>query len=111
MRRLNFFELANLKTKTTSLPMNIFISTKGSSPHGPRIKVQSNYSTRTQETEFFTLTISNEPEVIGDPKDIKIKDIELVKSFILANKRALIRYWNDEIDTAEVLSILKKAEK
>jgi hypothetical protein len=102
-------EMANYIPDDTGLPMTIYISDKRSCKHGARIKVSGTYGNK-MISDVFSVTISNTPEVVKDQDtfNIKSKDIELVKKFILLNKVNLLRYWNLEIGTGELVRNLKK---
>lgn len=98
-----FFEEANLSPKTTGLPMVIYVSAKGNSKHFARIKASSKRGDKLKPDSLFTVTISEEPEVIGEIGDLTTKDIEHLVNFVIRNKKALLEYWNEEIDTAELI--------
>ena len=102
----NLYEMANIKQSTSGLPVIIFISPKGRANHGHRVKVQNNYSSNTQEGNFFSITISEDPEIIGDIGEVKSSDLRKIREFVIKNKEVLLDYWNDKIDTAEVIEKL-----
>ena len=104
----DLFEMDNVMQGETGLPMNVYISAKNVK-HGPRIKVQNNYSTNTDSYNLFTITISDTPKKIGNTGEIKKKDIDKVKSWILLNKELLLDYWYKRIEsTRVVLNTIKK---
>ena len=98
-----FFEEASLSPKTTGLPMAIYVSAKGNSKYFARIKASSKRSDKLKQDSLFTITISEEPAVIGEIRDLTTKDIEQLVSFVVKNRKALLEYWNEEIDTAELI--------
>ena len=100
------FEMSNIRKSESGLPVNIWASYKNAS-HGPRIKVQTNYGTKMTD-DFFSITISDEPKVIGKTGEIKSSDIILVKKFIMLNKELLLKFWKDEIGASDVFNNLKK---
>ena len=101
------FEMANITQDDTGLPVVVYISPKNAN-HGPRIKVQKDYSTNIS-TDFFAISIEDKPKVIGNIGKIQATDIELVIKWILLNKELLLDYWNQkENSTKKVLNNLKK---
>ena len=103
------FEMSNCRTKTTGLPMVVYVSTKyvggKEIQHGPRIKVAKTYDQKFNSFDSISITISDEPEVIGEHQ-LSRKDIELVKKFIIINKEVLLAYWDGDIETIDMLNDL-----
>ena len=106
---LDLYEMSNLVQKRTGLPMIIYISTKAFSKHGPRIKVQTNHSQKTSANSFVSISISDDPKIMAGT-GLSNKDFEIVKKFILENKKILLDFWNENIDVGDVLENLKKSE-
>ena len=59
------FEMANLRPKSTGLPMVIWVSEKGRSRHGPRIKICRQHGEKMDIANTASVTIEDEPRVIG----------------------------------------------
>lgn len=93
-------EMANLFKNTTKLPLVIYISDKSGVVHSPRIKVNTEYY-NDYSGNTFTITVENNPRVIGDTKKIKMSDIEDIKDLVILNKEILLQYWEQEIDIVE----------
>ena len=101
-----FYEMANLTKEDTGLPYIIWITpSSGKEKHWARIKVQKKYGEKAIN-DMFSITISDNPEIIGnqDVGEIKIKDIEKIKNFIKKNKNALLSVWNDEVAPDEIIN-------
>lgn len=104
----NLFEKANVLQSYTGLPVIIWISPKMSN-HGPRIKVQSDYSKKVLSDKLFVVTIEENPKVIGDTGKVKKKDIDLVIDFVKLNSILLLDFWNGKaIDPIKVINSIKK---
>jgi hypothetical protein len=104
----NMFKMASIGERTTGLPMVILVSEKNNSTD-PTIKVSRTYNHRVISEDTFSIDISDKPEIVyGDKEEISEKDLEKVKDWVVINKVALIKYWNFEILTDELLTILKK---
>lgn len=99
-------EMANLGKRTTKLPCVVYVSSKKGVAHGPRIKVNADYSERWCGNSF-TITISDNPRVIGNTFKIKQTDIEDITDWVKLNKTCLLEYWNEQIDIAELIDALK----
>lgn len=103
----NLFEMSNIRKKTSGLPVNIYVSSGGSvnQRHGPRIKVMTNTGDRFNPHETVSVMLKQnitQDDVIGYdqlPPDI-LNDI---REYINKNYDVLIQYWNDEIDTTEMV--------
>lgn len=97
------WEMANLKKSRTGLPVLIYISGNKSS-HGPRIKFFDSYADSLGENYdlLIPLTVSKHPEIPIEHKlNIKEKDLEKVKEWVVKNYDLLIALYNDEIDEIE----------
>jgi len=105
----NFYEMANYSSNDTGLLMNIFLSIGNSISHGPRIKVQNNYSNRVQPNNFFTIKISRIDDnyiTIGNIGEIKQKDINKIYDYIKINKKIILDFWDGNINSVNKLSEL-----
>jgi hypothetical protein len=87
----------------TGLPMAVYVGTKYADC--PQIKVSQYYGDRPMIGEWFSMTISDQPRVIGDTGDIRVIDLALVEQFILVNKQFLLEYWEQTtaLDVGDVL--------
>jgi hypothetical protein len=96
-----FFEMANIKSRETGLPYDIWIDSMGSRrniPHNtPRIKVDVN-------GERIPVLISKED--IKCQKDFL--DKAKIVNWIKDNYETLIRHWNGEISDFEAITLLIK---
>jgi len=104
---LNLFEMANVRPDKTGLRMVIYISPRNGSKHGPRIKVSQQYGEKTS-SDFFTVTIADNPVFSGKYGNIKGGDIDRVREFIQLNKDILLQLWYDKIDPFDAVSQFKK---
>jgi hypothetical protein len=99
-------EMANISKTSTRLPCKIYISDRLGVNHGPRIKVNADYSDKWSGNSF-TITISDTPTVIGNTYKVKESDIEEIKDWILLNKDILLKYWKEEIDTVQFIERMR----
>lgn len=93
--------MANFWPKDTGLPFEIWITPKsGREGHWARIKVH-------YADNMVPVTIGDEPEW----KSIKIKrpkEWNQIKKFIIKNKKLLLKYWNKEISTTDLVHQMQK---
>src|SRR3990172_3982709 len=55
------FEMANLRQKTTGLPVVIWVSEKGHTKHGLRVKVSISHSHKADINKTVSISITDEP--------------------------------------------------
>ena len=101
------WEMAKLGKNITGLPMNIFVSSKDyvKDKHGPRIKVMFTHANRFHPDELSSVSISNNPKDFHEK--LSNKDFKEVSKFIQRNEKALLMFWNEEIDIRDLLNILE----
>ena len=95
---VDLFFMTNLRPKRTGLLFVVYVSPKGRSTHGPRITASNKYGDKTSEGDWFTITIADEPQVIGDSESIKRRDVQSAKRWVQINKDKLLQVWEDEVD-------------
>jgi len=102
---VNLFEMANVRPDETGLKMVIYISPRMGAKHGPRIRAQTLYGEKIYKGNYFSITIEEEPRVIGRTGDIKTEDVKKVCQFVKENRVILLKLWYDEISptTAGIL--------
>lgn len=104
--------MSNLRPKTTGLKGIVLWVSAGEfegkqSPHGPRVKVIIGNSRVTQESlaKAPSVRIQDGALIQGE---LKPKQLKEVQDFLAANKSVLLKYWRQAIDTADMVSMLKK---
>lgn len=103
LNEITLWEMANLKKSRTGLPVLVYISGNKSS-HGPRIKFLDSYADSIGENWelLVPLTVYKNPEIPIEHKlNIKRKDLEKVKKWVIKNYDLLMALYNDEIDEIE----------
>ena len=106
--KVEVWGMANLRPEDTGLPMVIWVSEKGNTRHGPRIKVSTKMGDKIDPKSVLTVTVSDDPAQIGGSLPTKVFD--LVKKFIATNKDVLLGYWERQLSTKEMLSKLTKVK-
>lgn len=105
--------MSNLPPKDTGVAGVVIWVSSGEfagteSQHGPRIKVMPGTKvTREGLQEAVLVTITNPPKVIGTlPAKLKKQVVE----FVTVNREILLRYWNNDVSTREMLEGLTRVQ-
>ncbi len=94
----SLYEMANFNPEHTGLKEVIWVSVKNAN-HGPRIKIYKNSKAKGTS---FSVTIEDEPKTIGEVF-VNSKELNRIKKFILKNKTNLIKYWEYQLDTVDLV--------
>lgn len=94
----NLFSMTHLRPKRTGLLFVVYVSPKGRVACGPRIKASSKYGEKASEGDWFTITIKDQPQVIGDATGVKRCDVQMAKKWVQVNKDELLKIWEDDVD-------------
>ena len=108
---MDLFAMSNLRPSDTGIEGTVIWVSEGEfsgvdSQHGPRIKVLPGTKV-TPETRqnAVSVRITNPPEFLGDlPGKVK----KQIVKFIDRNRDTLLRYWNSELSTREMLDLIQK---
>ena len=103
-------EMANLRTEKTGLDHGTIYMSSKEGNHGARIKF---YRGRAGNNPSASITISNSPEVIEDAIGLKASEIKELFSFVVKNRKILIKAWNEgsTMYTDEWEALLKSIKK
>jgi hypothetical protein len=100
----NLYEMANLDSETTGLPMYVFCSTKGNAKHECRIKV-CNTKGKMNADDTFSIDV-HQLKVFGNCR-LNPDDLERVKWWIHYNRFIISDYWKERINTKTFLNSVK----
>lgn len=99
-------EIVSYRRKTTGVRNTVFISPRGRTRHGPRIKVAIDPpDTVDPRGAVVSVEITNGEVVAGTGIDPEL--LAQVREFIDLNQAALLAYWNYEISTDELAERLR----
>jgi hypothetical protein len=100
----DLFEMSNFNPDFTGTLNQIWISSNrdGRIKHGPRIKVVNSNG------NWVSVSISSIPMIMNG-EGLTTKEMKKIVSFIKKNKKVLLKYWNNEIDTPKMVKKIKKA--
>jgi hypothetical protein len=99
---------ANVWQETSGLPMIIWVSDRHKSKQRSSIKVQTNHNKKPNPDNVAFVTVESDPVIVGG--ELSSWDFELVKKFIFSNKDLLLKHWDYQIDTKELLNFLVKLD-
>src|ERR1017187_4692694 len=106
------FKMSNLRENKTGLPVNIYVSSGGSvnKRHGPRLKVMISSAEKFNPSETVSVCLKKDittDDVIGYHQ-LFPELLEKLREYVNLNYDVLMLYWNDEIDTDDLVNRLRK---
>jgi len=101
----DIFHMTNLPPRLTGLPMSIWVRPRGNARHDVRIKVNMSHGRQMSIDNTAVAAIRPEPQVLAGR--LNSEDARLVAEWIKLNAEAVVGYWNEELDTDELLERLK----
>ena len=102
----DFFLMANLRPKTTGLPMVVWVSERGNARHEVRVEVALQHGDRIDPTHTAVFGVRPSPGLISGC--LSAADQRVVCDWITLNEAAIIEYWDGVIDIAKLLGRLKR---
>jgi hypothetical protein len=95
--------MSNLFPKTTGLPFVVWISVRGNAGHDVRVRVAP--GPKAQANDMVSVAIRPEVRVVEG--SMKPADLQLLSRWIELNRETIVQYWNEEIDTSDVIAALR----
>jgi hypothetical protein len=102
----DFFLMANLRPKTTGLPMVVWVSERGNARHDVRVKIALQHGDRIDPSHTAVFGVRPTPGLISGY--LSTADQRAVSDWIQLNEAAIVEYWDGVIDTGELLGRLKR---
>lgn len=102
------YEMANISTKRSGLPVVVYISGLKSS-YGSRIKFMNGHG-KVKPEKLLTLTVSDEPKLIPEDSKLEIseKELQQIKDWVILNKDILLKLYKGQLDEIDAALELKK---
>jgi len=103
------FGMATLRKADTGLPVNIYVDDSldyVGGGHGKRIKFQPDRGNRPLTRTFATMTIADDPRVVGD-HELSSKEIQQLRGFVLRNRIALEKLADMDMGIADFLQKMR----
>ena len=100
------YEMANLYPRTTGLPMTVWVGPRGNARHDVRVKVNMTHGNQMNIDNTAVIGVRPSPHVIAGR--LSPEDERAVANWITLNADAIIAYWYGDIDTLELVQLLKR---
>ena len=105
-------EMAGLRKFDSGLPVNLWLDDKSTykkSGHWKRVKVQNDHGNKINSGDMFSITISDDPQIMPPNAVVNIpaKEIEKIKAFIKDNYSLLSELADQEISFAQFIKRMK----
>jgi len=101
----DIFFMTNLSPRMTGLPMAVWVSPRGDARHDVRIKVNTTHGNRMTIEDTAVVAVRPAPRVVAGR--LTPEDRRLVADWVRLNFEAIIGYWDNELDTGQLLERLK----
>jgi hypothetical protein len=95
-----------LPPKRTGLPVAVWITERDGAPHDVRIKVSLMRGGKGRWDDAVPVALR--PRLKDVTGALPTADFRLICQWIELNRSAIVDYWNDEIDSYDVMERLKK---
>ena len=100
------FEMANLYPRTTGLPMTVWVGPRGRTRHDVRVKVDMTHGNQMSIDNVAVIGVRPTPYLISGR--LSSDDRQAVFAWIDLNASPIVAYWDGDIDTAELLQLLRR---
>ena len=101
-------EMTGISPKRSGLCVFIWVSSKGSNKHDPRIKV-SNTLGKFDTSDNFSISIEDKPEIKIGVSKIKTEYLEDALDWIKLNRTHLLKIWHsDTLDSQDHIDGIMK---
>src|SRR5690349_10779228 len=98
--------MTNFSPRMTGLPMSIWVSPRGNTRHDARIKVNMIHGRQMSIDNTAVIALRPVPRVVAGR--LGPDDRRLVHDGMKLDYEAVLAYWNEEIETDELIERLKR---
>jgi hypothetical protein len=91
----------NLASRTTGLPMNIWLSPRGQAGHTARIWVQRDHREQVDIDHVAVVSVEEAPPQVIEGR-LSAVDLNRVRRYIALNRAAILDHWVGRSDGAEL---------
>jgi|HubBroStandDraft_3_1064219.scaffolds.fasta_scaffold273625_2 hypothetical protein len=99
------FLMVNVRSRSSGLPMNLWIGPRGRARHAARVKVQTDHRPQFDLDQLAVVGV-DPPDLIEGA--LGERDLELVRRYIALNRNAILDHWNERTDGVELAGALKR---
>lgn len=111
VKKVDYFTLVNVSCQITGLPMSVWISPKNERTDVPKLRVSQDYGNSKLVGGWFTVTIEDNPKIIGNTGSIRFKDFMLIEAFIAKNRKVLEDYWNQKGRMVHITALFESLQR
>jgi hypothetical protein len=101
----DIFHMTNLSPRMTGLPMSVWVSPRGNARHDVRIKVNMSHGSQMTIDNTAVIAVRPAPRVVAG--HLSSGDRRAVTEWIRLNYEAIIAYWDEQLDTGQLIDRLK----
>ena len=103
---LDPFFAVNLTSRTTGLPMNIWLSPRGQAGHTARIWIQANHHEQFDLDHLAVVNVEDDPAQVMEGQ-LSVADLFQVRRYVALNRQAILDHWVGQTDGLELCRVLK----
>ena len=103
---LDPFFAVNLTSRTTGLPMNIWLNPRGQAGHTARIWVQANHHEQFDLDHLAVVNVEDDPAQVMEGQ-LSVADLFQVRRYVALNRTAILDHWVGRTDSAELAHNLR----
>ena len=103
---LDPFFAVNLTSRTTGLPMNIWLNPRGQAGHTARIWVQTNHREQFDLDHVAVVSVEEAPPQVIEGR-LSAADLNRVRRYIALNRAAILDHWVGQTDGADLSNSLR----
>jgi hypothetical protein len=100
------FLMVNVRSRSSGLPMNVWIGPRGRARHAARIKVQMDRREQFDIDHLAVVSVEDDPPQVIEGQ-LSATDLEQVRRYIAVNKAAILDHWREQTDGIELSRSLK----
>jgi hypothetical protein len=101
----DIFHMTNLSPRMTGLPMSVWVSPRGNARHDVRIKVNMSHGSQMTIDNTAVVAVRPAPRVVAG--HLSSGDRRAVAEWIRLNYEAITAYWDEQLDTGQLIDRLK----
>jgi hypothetical protein len=100
------FEMTDFFSRTTGLPMTVWVSPRGNAGPDVRVKVNMTHGDQINIANTAVVGVRPSPHLVEG--HLSVDDQRAVFEWVSLNTAAIVEYWDGRIDTIELGQLLKR---
>jgi hypothetical protein len=103
----DLFLMVNVRSRSSGLPMNVWIGPRGHARHAAHIKVQMDHGPQFDVDNLAVVSVEDDPPQIIEGS-LGAADLNRIRRYIELNKQAIMEHWQEKTDGIELSRALKR---